>query len=52
MADPGCEEKKVRTGFWGLAPKIFWEHFSQFRRLFKEFSGNMGRGAPAATEYP
>ena len=32
----------VRTGFWWLAPKIFWVHFSQFRGLLKEFGENRG----------
>ena len=42
VADPGCEERGGRTGFWGLAPKIFWVHLSQFRGLFKEFDKNRG----------
>ena len=42
VADPGCEERGGRTRFWGLAPKIFWVHFSQFRGLFKEFGEKRG----------
>ena len=42
VADPGCEERGGRTGFWGLVPKIFRVHFSQFRKFFKEFGENRG----------
>ena len=42
VTDPGCEERRGRAGFWGLAPKIFRVHFSKFRGLFKECGKNRG----------